>query len=376
METLMLKIKTDGRKRFKQKQIAEKLSLNPSTLSEYYTVKYHMDFLGFTELVKVTYAGLDKEDTEFSRIKEFIEKTQRKDDIRIALEWAVQTGNSLILDTSIRRLQKDGDEGSLQLASIYELLRSRNRLESQPMQFFLSVEKLKKMPIKKEETQLLLDIASLYSFFDLHYYQVIPEYAEIIQFNAIEDSYIKDAFKLRKVVLTSVAYMKRGNTEIAESLAETVLDVSSKHHPLHAISIYNLIAELNTFSNYKKSIKYINQALKVLKEVNQENFKRQKLMVEATSDFIKLYNNDFEGLFLTSKAEKAHYCAKQNRIQEGLSILDEIEQENNELSAFQLYYKGLMTNSEHYFQKSKDKFHDQRDYFYKNNLFMSQKDAI
>lgn len=367
-QKLMYQLKVDGKKRFKQKDIASKLNIKANTLSEYYSGRYTMDFLSFVSLIRVTYEGLEQNKKAQERLKEFVKLIPKSDHIVVAAEWAAQTGNNEVLNLTIDRMKASGETGS-QLARVYSLLAKRNQLELKSSDFFIEVEKLKKMTTKSPEMKVLLDIASLYSFFDLHYYDIIPSYSHLINLDNVQDPYVRKAYSLRKALLSSVAAMKCGEVEKARKLADQLIDVDPALHPLHVISAYNIKAELNAFTNYKVALECLNKALNILKRVNQYHFIRQKLTVEATSDFIRLFHGDYRELFLTTKSEQAHYFARIGRCKEGLEVLEQLEQEQSELTAFQLYYKALLTKDDKFFLRAKEKFIEQGELYYSKNLF-------
>jgi hypothetical protein len=90
-------------------------------------------------------------------------------------------------------------------------------------------------------------------------------------------------------------------------------------------------------------------------------------MLYATHDFIKITNGMYKNLYLTDKAEEAHYLSSQpdeSSKERALYLLEEIAKERGKLSPFQIYYKALALGDMQLMRFAEKEFLKNGDLFY------------
>ncbi|MGE6756243.1 AimR family lysis-lysogeny pheromone receptor [Rossellomorea sp. NPDC071047] len=362
MKRLMNQVKEDAKKNgITGKKVSKWINVSEGMVTKYYKGESDMPAMKFIDLVDFIY-----EDPACIKeyIISFIQKTERNDNLQELLEWSANRGDKEYMDEVHRRVV---NSPLLKDSMIYQMITGRNMNQLSAEEFYLKVEDFKLSENLLYDSKILLKIATLYSHLDLKSYSVmIPLANNILQsLDAINSDYVRDSFKVRTNEMLAHAFLKRGDIENVEKIAQKVLtDETINRYPLPANSILMILSEANIFKDPNSSIRLINSAIKMFKDIKVSSHKMRKSVLESTHDFIKIHCGDFNGLYLSDISERAHSLAKQGYSKEALIILDELEEINGELSAHQLYYKGLATDNKKYFQQSLNKFVRQGDSFY------------
>ena len=163
---------------------------------------------------------------------------------------------------------------------------------------------------------------------------------------SIQNQYIKESLELKILDTVARAHQKQSELEIAIDICNDVIK-RSENHPLEKIYMLNLLSEIYVFSSYKKSISYNKQALNLYNKLGSGTNRRFRDLLESTHDFIKIYHQDYEGLFLTDLAEKAYYLVSNGNakdLKKGIALLEQMKRENGKLSPQQEYYYAISQN--------------------------------
>jgi len=343
--------------------IANKIGVSESQVSNWFNSKYKVPFVYFVQMVDIIHN--DDEQTFSDYIMKYSIKLTKKESIREACEWFSVNGKHELLRGLLKHL-----EGNDAVVNLYELFLKRNFREIDPQKFFLAINRIK---VDGTETKILRDIGLLYAYLDLKSYKMLFLADEILL--DIDDllskkntkkhkrDYSYNAYKFRVKEILAIAEMKKNNVSKSEELANEIIR-ESHLYPATATSMLSLLAELYVFTNYEKSLNYIYQALEFCEKISFHESNNMKRFIKSTHDFIKIYNHDFDGLFLEDSPEIAHYYAAIGKSEEAIKILNQLERENGVLSPHQLYYKALATKNIDIMESASQAFIDSGDSYY------------
>ncbi|MCP3742739.1 AimR family lysis-lysogeny pheromone receptor [Rossellomorea sp. BNER] len=380
MKVIMSEIKKEMEKQgIKQKVIGPEIG--SKNLSNNLSGKEQMAFIPFVKLVNLIFK--EEEGLILNYIKRFLDKTTRDENIRVALEWSIQTGHTDMLRTAIKKCKqikgsaknekkKERDsknETHKQLAKIYELFIKRNELNVERVDFFFKLEEIRNSTISRIEPEVLLKIGRLHYYSESGNYRGILDEVRFIETGNVTQNYLKDSFTLRVLEQKARALLKYENDY--KGANDVLKEILTYDRDLYAFSIINalsLLAELNTLDNYDLANKYIVEAIRLSSKIkSSSSYARQERMLKSTHDFIQLYHGRFNNLYLTDPAENIFYLIKKGdkeSFQEAIKLLNELELTNGILSPFQLYYKAIATGEKRYLIESQREFHRLGDFYY------------
>lgn len=353
LQRLMSLIREDAQKgKINNKKIAKELNVSEGTVSNYFNLTYRIPFNKLIELLNLIY-----DDNKHSEkvISEFLEKTDKLDNIKEAVEFFSINGDYRWVTKLIKK-HKNEDS----IFRVYELLLKRNRKKIEKKDFYRNVELCKENGLSSLEMKILCSIAHAYANLDFNAYNTLEFLVnDILSLtDKLNKEFLKFAYRLRCYELLAVANLMRCEYKAAEEiLIKALSETNSNHFPISTSSFLNLLSELYVFTDFNKSLDYNLKAFDVFNKSKCNNTNRLSIL-EATHDFIKIHHNDYSNLFLSSPAEKAHFYAKIGGAENqtyALKILDEIEK-NSTLSPFQLYYKGLALRDKTLLEKSEYEF--------------------
>ncbi|WP_260288483.1 AimR family lysis-lysogeny pheromone receptor [Peribacillus aracenensis] len=360
MDKVLEEIKNDLKKGdIEQKVIASKMSTTSGNLTHKLSGKNDMSFLQFYILVSTIY---DDKNIIQRMIKVFIQHTKKNENIKDCLEWSFQNGENEIFEIALDKVDKE-------TANVYELLMLRNKKKIDGPELLEKVEMMKIGKVKQKDMEVMLQIISLYAWYDTQNYNLNSVYASFTlkRIALLKDGFLKDAYKARVMEITASANFKSDQVELAKGLAEKLIqEIDKDVFPLIVNSMYNLLAEIHVFSDPRKSIEYNRKALNMFEGLKFGSYQYREHSLKATHDFIKITNNIFDGLYLNDRAEAAHYWAKQTdrgSKKKALSILEEIEN-NKTLSPMQLYYRYLATGNRRDLEVARKEFYIKGEFFY------------
>ncbi|CAM4106246.1 AimR family lysis-lysogeny pheromone receptor [Mesobacillus thioparans] len=361
MKKVMESIKEDARKRkITNKEIAKFLGISSGQVTHYFNLTNKIPFSKFTELCRYIY----EEETKIEpHLISYVEKISKKEYIREAVEWFSNNGKRMLLE---KVLELKGEEDPL--LRIYSLLLLRNKREIKAQDFYIRLDALRDKSLDYPEWKALIRIATLYAFWDLKSFSMIPFIAEeaLKQAEMITNQYLQKSYQTRVLEVKAIVEMKRNNLEESEKFAMEVIR-NENDNPLSANSMYSLLSEMYVFRNYERSVEYISKALAQFSALELTGYSNRQGMLEATHDFIKIYHGKTDFLFLTDPSEEAHFLARKGTDKDkkrALEILSKIENENHRLSSHQLYYKALCTGKKEDMDNALNQFIINGDLFY------------
>jgi hypothetical protein len=367
VEHVILRIERElERKGISKFYLAQMLNVTPACINECFRGTRKFKFRDFSQIIRFLF---DEQTHQHRLIEEYCLRTESTEDIREAMEWAANNGFYELLSHLI-------DIYPSHFSELYSLLLKRNQRQLSPVQFYHELEMIKfkignetKMP----ETQIFAGILSMYSFLDLNSYSLILPLANctLHQTGQIMNHYIRESYTLRIKEILVIHYMKQMKLEKAVAVAREIINLENfEQFPLSVNFMLCLLAEIHVYSDYHKSIYYIEKAIEHFSRLGlSESLLNYKQTLLAMHDFIKITNGVLQNLYLQRETEQAYYLSVQpyqEAKERALYILEEIANKKGKLSPFELYVKALaaddlylMKFAEEEFLRSGDLFHAQ-----------------
>jgi predicted transcriptional regulator len=362
LERIMISISEDAKKRkISNKKIAEKLKISESQVSNYFSLKYRIPFNKFIAMVIMIYEEQKQID---NWVAYFLEKTKKADNIKEAAEWFSVNGDYQRLSNLIKTYKNDEC-----IFPIYELFLKRNRKKINKEEFYRSVEAIREQKTNDPEFKILRRIAQAYSYLDFKSYTSLEFLAKdtLQLINKLKKDFIQTSYKLRCYELIAIAHLARNEIIQAEEiLIKSLNETNEDTFPIPVISFLSLLSEVYMFRDYKQSLDYNQKAFRVYNKVPNGKLNDKLNVLKSTHDFIKIHHNDFTNLFLTDPSEQAHLLVKnggEENVKMALDILNKLENENG-LSPFQLYYKGMALEDPNVLEQSEYEFINKGNIFY------------
>jgi len=357
------KLKNDAKKfGFTYEKLGKYLGVSKGQISHYFSLKNHISFDKFVELLKLIY---DDTNVISNYIAEYALNIDDLGDVRAATEFLDSHGREDLIKQIIK---KYADEPYLK---VYKVIAERNEGILSEKQVYWELEKLKSItPEENNETNLLINVKSLSCCINLQAVGMVHILAEDLLelIKSIPNQYIKESLELKILDTVARAHQKQSELEIAIDICNDVIK-RSENYPLEKIYMLNLLSEIHVFSSYEKSINYNKKALDLYNKLGSGTNLRFKDLLESTHDFIKIFHEDYEDLFLTDPAEKAYYLVSNGNpedLKKGISLLEQMKSKNGKLSPQQEYYYALSQNDLTLMEESLLTFEKAGDIFYSN----------
>lgn len=373
MKRLMNKLKIDAEKRNPKvtgKKLAPILSVSPGMISNYYNNTSEISAYKFIQMSQEIYK--DNPAAQMERMGEFVEKTTKEESLLELLEWVSNSSLGLTIEQVERRAR------SLDLLhddiQIYKLLFLRKQRKVGNSEFFFKIEELKRLSSLRKESEILLQIATLYSLVSIRPCKDVADLAANIleRVNLMEDGYIKSSFRVRiKEVIAVISFYNDDLAKVYSICRQLTEEDSIRNFPFPAISAFNIMAQANletediSLENILNAIELYNR----VKLLSTHQLKEESLY--STHDFIKIFHGQFEGLYLMDLSEQVHLYAKTNKAEEALSLLEQIKLDKSTYSGHQYYYRWLVTGDAQDKEGAIMAFADSGNKFYTRVLFKS-----
>ena len=338
------------KKRISNKSIAFKTGMSEGTISNWFR-KFKIPFHKFVEVINIIYS--EDKPTQKLLIEQFLENTDKIENIKEAVEWYLITFQTQKAEQLILKHREDHS-----LFLVYELLVKRTNGLLDKEEFFKEVELLRDNNSQQKDFLSLIKIANMLTEYDFRGFDKLQFLSKetLIFIEDLNNDFLKESYTLRIQEGTIISNLMKGNINVAKTVAMDIINnYKEEKYPLHLAKCNSLLSEMYLFNDYKSAINYNGQALRILKNSFGDN-KYNQSVYESTHDFIKIFHGVYTNLFLTGKAEAAYYFAKTGDSEKALFLLDEIEKKKGTLSPFQLYYKGLALNSQVLLDQAKYEF--------------------
>lgn len=346
MDKLLLKI-TDDMKKYNitKRMICEGLPITEQSLGKNLNGKTAFSFMNFLATIDFVYKHHPA--LRYERIKEFFRVYVKPPmNFKTMFEWAANNSEDELSDILIRRLKDDSQYR--EMAKMYDLLKKRKLTSYKPEDFLEDFNDIDLGYEAVKESGVLKIILNMYNLWDSKGYSVIPMHAKIAlrKLEEIPDSYTKKSYKFRILEMNLGSLVKRDEQINTRQIEEEIGHENNFDlFPLPINSIFIKLAEYYGSKDFIKSKYYMKKAFETGQKFIKKMPKRKRAL-ESTHDHIHIKNNDYDNLFLTDEAEKAHYYARIGNTFEAIKILDELESIQGRLTAFQKYYKALALDND------------------------------
>lgn len=339
----MSRVRDDAKKKgYTLEKLGVHLGYSKGNMSTILNAKRNINFNKFFKLLQFIYE--DKFDTIIDTLLAFAYKTDDIMNVRLACEWFYNHGK---LEELVDLFNKHSHDPFIK---VYTLIFKSRYKNLKRYDLLAQIEELKDSINDCTEASILNRIVSLYAYIDYKSYLLIPDMATTILKNLdqVKNEYLKESFKYRIMESVIYSYLKQSNIKKVEDLTNKIVGDSRIifNFPMFYTQILMLLSEANVFRNYEKSKEYLVNALELFYKNGLKHPYRENAL-KSTWDFVNIYHNKFEDLYLDDEAEYIHYLAKQKNTDKKkvLNMIEALKQKNGKLSPFQLYYKSLITNN-------------------------------
>jgi len=351
--------------------IAEHIGVQPASVTYYFEGKHHMSFSKFIRMIHLIYK------TDYDNL--IMEYCVYCDDfpkkkplaVREALDWSLGRWNSE-LTQYLLNLEK---EYNTKTYEIYNLLFLSRQRKIGPDEFFKRVHHLpydlKGMPKKDlSQVKVLIDLCRMYYYDYTKHFEGIYNLAKLTfeEIENISSEFLRYSYTICVQEMLSVYYLKFNKIDKCYEVVEELTKEDVKDlFPLTYFYGLSLIAELNTFTDYKTSLFYIKKTIREMERLNFHHYRRKYEGFKSIHDFIKIVNRDYEGLYLNDQDQQLHYLAmlgdKKSRT-EAIRIIQSIKKNGQGLDAYQTCYQAILNKDLYLMFSAEEMFMMDRDFFY------------
>lgn len=321
--------------------LSKKTGKSVSTISQYMNGKTMVPFSSYHTIINIIY---EYDETTIERLvyQYCMLPEITPINIKTILEWGIQQGKIQLLDEFIRK--KEIPPQLTSIISLYSALLSRIKNNVNKSEFYRFIEENRIPKNTDPEAKVLADIAKYYAFIDMGGHEIIHSLIDqtYVTLKEIESKYVHDAYSIRLAEVKAICEMKSGNTTIAKKIVKKIdWEYNEEDFPIIFTSLYSLIAEITAAEDFNESQRYIKKALKVIQKGGYPTYRKRLIELKATHDFIKIYHEDFKGLYLETKPEIAFYYSLNSNEDLAIRILNELEEEQGQLTPFQTFSLAL-----------------------------------
>ncbi|MEI5909432.1 AimR family lysis-lysogeny pheromone receptor [Bacillus spongiae] len=350
------------RKNIDNKALAPVVKKSPPSVSNYLNGKQHPDFLTFRRIVEHVTHTENRLNFCFNL---YIADIAKIDDLHLMLDYCSHQTKNNMLRRTIRRIKAIDPDNKI--ARLYELIDKRNSYKIKSEKMYLSILNMEDERENPKYTTLK-KICHLYCFADKRDFEMV----DLMGKEALKGVwYIKEdstklSFMLRIKEAIANSHLRKNNVDTARKMAFDILKLSyQSEFPLIHDAMLQLLSQSYLFENPELSLEYITMAVHNFENspTMKNNLMRRRAL-EMTHDFIQITLGNFDNLYLTSDAELAYYNVKIGNSELALEILENIKLKNGKLTAFQLLYKAMATNSQQDYFEALKEFQHNSDYFY------------
>jgi len=354
--------------RMSTRKIGKRINTTHVTISNFLNGKSQMKSNTYGELLKEVFPN----DVNTRRMccERYFSQTDKPMNKRLAMDYLAVHGEQELLKQLIDVEKISHDKDTREWAYVYELvyLRNKGELSGKSLQKRLRHAK-KEMKLSTTEMQILFEILSLYATADRRNFKLMNDTAVILleEIDSISDPYIKLSFEYKIKECMIQGLLMSGEVEKARVTCHEIINKEElrRRFPMIVATAYGTLGESYTFENFEMATHFINKAIEILeKKLNARMSLRNDMMVN-TIEFLKImWKVGLNNVHPIHIAEKAYLEIQLGDNEKAIRMLERLEEENGELSAFQLYYLALAKNDKKLFAESLNKFEQLGNIFY------------
>ncbi|PGW31271.1 hypothetical protein COE04_26340 [Bacillus cereus] len=360
-------LKTNG---YTNRKLATLFNVSHTTVNSYFSQSTKFDFMHYVETLRL-YEPNNVNFRRESLLKSFNDLSPNNE--RLGLEVLNMYGEFELQKILISKIQNNTEANknarlNKKMAELYQLLSLRNEGLLSKNEFFQAVDDFRKSrKISTNELKIISDFALIYSHLDFNNHKMVLKYTKQLMpyIEEIKKGTSKTSFMLRaKEMLATSSHHANDLEQARKYCFEIVNDPLNKYECMKALA-YCILGETYIFEDYSIAKYYFEEGILILDNPSNRKSIVRKKAIKNTLNFLKIHwGKDLENISPTDKAEEAFLYAVTGREMQALSLLDELERENEKLSPMQKYYKGLATGREKYFEESIEDFERLGDFFY------------
>ncbi|HHL0973564.1 TPA: AimR family lysis-lysogeny pheromone receptor [Bacillus cereus] len=367
MENLLLKISNDlDNKNLNRTKIANKLKIDGATLSRFLNGQHQLMFHKYGELLKEIYPN--EITTRRELCKEYSLSLIRPMNKKVAMYYLLSHGEfKLLKNLTNQRVTSKKCEWSVICELLY--LRYSGKISGDKLLKKLN-SVTKKLKTKTTEMEVLCGIVMLHVRYDQENYKEMNKLSvELIgKIGDIQDDYTKGflKFKIQEVIVYGLLMVAEID-KVRKYCFEIINDINSdKYFPIFKITAYGVLGQSYMFTDYKKALFYLREAVKIIDNGPGDQMDVRKDMFLNTIDFLKIYwKIDLHLIKPIVKSERAFLEIQKGNFEEAIKILMEILEEKGYLDAYETFYlaiaKGndpvLLSESLELFERSSNIFY-------------------
>lgn len=263
-------------------ELAKQLQVGKSTISETFSGKRDMKFYQFSGALMCEYN--DDHDLRRKMIKEYVNLNSEKDygSYRETLEYTSYRGELELLNTMIEK-----EKGSLyaknrEAAIVYEILYKRSLERFNGDELLNQLEDVRKN-VKYVENSAMCDLLMCYLLYDTGNYRSILNYVKnaeekVKQISVRKNRFIKSSYNHRIIEILSAIHLLRGNVTECREFSLKLIEQCGTNPQLNIqrVNAFCNLGESYIFSDYNKSLKYLQESLENLGEPFNQRLKAKK----------------------------------------------------------------------------------------------------
>ncbi|MBJ8151341.1 AimR family lysis-lysogeny pheromone receptor [Bacillus cereus] len=314
----------------------------------------------FAKLVKIL-SGLDSEEQKMAVVQEFLKYTDKEADIRTAMYYLYQSGYTELLHDLVENDYKQSVTNNYR--DIFRVCLDRQTQSLRSGAFLKEIETLRtKVNLNKTGVNILVNILSIYGYFDLGAYNVLTILQGIIQekIDEMPKGLEKTLNEVELNIICAYASLMQDEVKTARELLQHVLEKQEIPCLLKATAL-SIFAESYIFSNPDKALYFFELSLSELRKIkNNKSLLKRKLVENTTAFCCIIHNIPVKLGYIHDDAEIALQCIRQNKNSEACKILNQISNR----TATQDFYLSIAMNDEELRKKAYHRFLKDGNLFY------------
>ncbi|PGX31048.1 hypothetical protein COE33_09440 [Bacillus anthracis] len=379
MQKVLSKISDDmDSKNINRTQLVKRIDVDGATLSRFLKGKHQLVFNKYGVILKEVYP--DDVNARRSFCRKYSSVLKRQGNKKIAVYYLLAHGE---LDTVAELLNETKIKHDWEKACRLIYLRYKGDLSGDGL-LKVYKEKVEGIKSKNVEFEILKGIVLLHIRYDQKNYKSMIRLSEELheKVEELEDNYSKEFLKFKIQEATIYGLLTCNEIPRLRSVCHEIINDESSGmlFPIFKATAYGVLGESYIFTDYHKSLGYLNAAASIITNGPGNQMMKRKNMILNTIDFLKIHwKIDLDNINPKDEVEKAYLEIQKGNCEKAISILEDVIKDRGKLSAFGLTYFGIakgndpqiLSDALDLFERSSDIFYS---YLAKKNLgIMSQK---
>ncbi|WOA61015.1 AimR family lysis-lysogeny pheromone receptor [Bacillus mycoides] len=365
MQKVLSKISDDMDSRnINRTQLVKRIDIDGATLSRFLKGKHQLVFNKYGVILKEVYPN--DIDARRSFCREYSSVLKRQGNKKIAVYYLLAHGE---LDTVAELLNESIIKHDWETVCRLMYLRYKGDLSGDAL---LNVykEKVDIIKSKNAEFEILKGIVLLHIRYDQKNYKSMIRLSEELhaKVEELEDGYAKSFLKFKIQEATIYGLLTCNEIHKLRNICHEIIndDNSDMLFPIFKATAYGVLGESYVFTDYRKSLRYLNDAVSIIVNGPGNQMIKRKNMILNTIDFLKIHwKVDLNNIQPKDEVEKAYLEIQKGNTQKAIVILENVLKTKGKLGAFGLTYLGMAKgNDPQILSDALDLFERSSDIFY------------